>query len=135
MEVLVSPNDGPHMAIDDLNNDDYDYQYSASESPQYDLNAEFDTVSMCEHRNTDSENQEGAFLPPIPGIDKLIDRRFACYGVSPRLARKTMDGLDGKSPTVDCSLKSPNESCQNGPAETENAKPARLVPLQYTKSN
>lgn len=88
MEVLVSPNDGPQISIEDFDLDD---------SPFYtDKMADFDTVSMCDpsamsNKPTGRLKSEGSCLSNNPGVDKIIDRKFACYGISPRLPRKCLD--------------------------------------------
>lgn len=96
MEVLVSPNDGPMIAIEDLELD----SPTISDSPLTDeLLYEFDTTSMYENdipngRGLVRLKSDSSNSPSIPGIDKLLDRKFACYGVSPRLTRKVPDIKD-----------------------------------------
>lgn len=88
MEVLVSPNDGPQISIEDFEIDDSPFYTEAI--------PDFDTVSMCDPgmistKPTGRLKSEGSCLSTNPGIDKIIDRKFACYGVSPRLPRKCHD--------------------------------------------
>ena len=108
MEVLVSPNDGPQISIED-----FDDNLNADCPFISDGAGEFDTVSMCEinstksHARLHSENSTNALTN---GVDKVIDRRFACYGVSPRLSRKTNDFLSCNFAPIDkeCRPKSLN---------------------------
>lgn len=85
MEVLVSPNDGPQISIEDFDD-------TPDESPFTDeISHEFDSISMCDQSSA-AYNHPRLFSDSLPdnqsSVDKLIDRRFACYGVSPRLTRK-----------------------------------------------
>lgn len=89
MEVLVSPSDGPHISFDDYDDWSLDDSPFLSEPP-----TDFDTISMCDIGSGKSHGRfhsETSFTSPINGADKIVDRKFACYGVSPRLSRKAND--------------------------------------------
>lgn len=99
MEVLVSPNDGPQLSIEDLELDDSPVE-NQNDSP-FSSGLHHDSMSIL--NDTKSANKTITRLKSgsstSPDIDKLIDRRFACYGVSPRLSRKAPD-LDCHSTTA-----------------------------------
>jgi len=89
MEVLVSPNDGPQISIED-----FDDCLPVDSPFLTDISEDFDTISMCEINSTKNHvrlHSETSAEPSTTGIDKILDRKFACYGVSPRLSRKTND--------------------------------------------
>lgn len=90
MEVLVSPNDGPQISIEDFDDALADSPFTNDTYTEFDT--EFDTVSMCDINANRSHSRlysENSPEPPTNGVDKMLDRKFACYGISPRLSRKT----------------------------------------------
>ena len=86
MEVLVSPNDCPLISIEDF--DDTPYVSEAE--------TDYDTASMCEMNANRTQGKpilDDSTDSQVNGVDKVMNRKFACYGISPRLARKTNDFL------------------------------------------
>lgn len=91
MEVLVSPNDGPQISFEDLDLDASPME-NPNDSPFLD-DLSYDSMSILSDRKSMNNNitRLKSDSSTLDCMDKLTDRRFACYGVSPRLPRKICD--------------------------------------------
>lgn len=141
MEVLVSPNDGPQISIDDFDATPDDSPYNNK------LYSEFDTLSMCEE--TSPTRTHGRLLlenvnETLGGVDKLLDRKFACYGVSPRLTRKTNDfnsftpiAKDARPRTLDITCKTADKgnTSSKSPGSKSEGNEFNLDTIKYSKSD
>ena len=142
MEVLVSPNDGPQISIEDYDDTPDDSPFTNK------LCNEFDTLSMCEpsspvrsHGRLFSENTNDVHQG---GVDKLLDRKFACYGVSPRLTRKTNEfcnltpiSKDARPRTLDITNKTADKLKEStiSPGSKSEGNEFNLDNMKYSKSD